>query len=172
MNGYDITLKQEKVEIIEPQAKEVREVAEKKIMQVVGKFEKPVMIDDSGLFIHALNGFPGAWTKEILGTIGVEGILKLLEGKDRKCEFKECLAYWEPGFEKPQFFENAVKGSLTEDERGEFREFHWSPFSLVFIPEELNKTLGEMDKEEYTAWSRSRTPHFKKLGEWLSKRSG
>jgi len=167
LHGCGVVLRQERIEMIEPQAKEVREVARQKIMQVIGKFDAPVMVEDSGLYVYALNGFPGASSKEILETIGVEGVLKLLEGKDRKCEFRECIAYWEPGFEEPKYFEDTIKGCLAEEPRGEFRPYHWSPFSLIFIPEGLNKTLGEMNEEEYAAWTGSLNCHFKELHEWL-----
>src|SRR5512137_1901085 len=41
---------------------------------------KPVICEDSGLFIGALKGFPGPYSSYAFKTIGCEGILKLMEG--------------------------------------------------------------------------------------------
>lgn len=58
----------------------------------------PILIDDSGLFIEAMKGFPGVYSKHALMTIGCEGILKLMVGeKDRRAYFECMLAYKEPG---------------------------------------------------------------------------
>ena len=60
--------------------------------------KNPILIDDSGLFIEALKGFPGVYSKHALMTIGCEGMLKLLNGeKDRHAYFECMLAYREPG---------------------------------------------------------------------------
>ena len=93
LNGYDITLKQEKVEIIEPQAKEVREVAEKKIIQIIGKFEKPIMVDDSGLYVYALNGFPGALMKWLLKDNELEKICRMLDPFERGAVARTGIGY-------------------------------------------------------------------------------
>ena len=50
------------------------------------------MIDDSGLFVDALKGFPGVYSAYGQKTIGNEGILKLMEGvDDRAAVFKCCI---------------------------------------------------------------------------------
>jgi len=50
------------------------------------------IIDDSGLFIDALNGFPGVYSAYVLKTIGNKGILKLMENvSERKAKFQCCI---------------------------------------------------------------------------------
>ena len=39
----------------------------------------PFVVQDSGFAIHALRGFPGPYTKYVLSTIGVDGLMKLME---------------------------------------------------------------------------------------------
>ncbi|MEM3341318.1 MAG: non-canonical purine NTP pyrophosphatase [Thermoplasmata archaeon] len=56
-----------------------------------------VLYDDSGLWIKALNGFPGIYTSHALKTIGLKGILNLLENcpkeEERTAEFRCCLGF-------------------------------------------------------------------------------
>ncbi|HDQ07457.1 MAG TPA: RdgB/HAM1 family non-canonical purine NTP pyrophosphatase [Methanoculleus sp.] len=56
--------------------------------------QEPVMVDDTGFFIHALKGFPGPYAAYVLDTIGMEGILRLLEGvEDRSAYFETAIGY-------------------------------------------------------------------------------
>ena len=56
--------------------------------------QEPVMVDDTGFFIRALRGFPGPYAAYVLDTIGMEGILRLLEGEaDRSAYFETAIGY-------------------------------------------------------------------------------
>jgi len=57
---------------------------------------EPFFLEDSGLFIPALKGFPGAFSSFVFSKIGNEGILKLmsgLEGDERRAFFKSVIAF-------------------------------------------------------------------------------
>ena len=83
-----------KMETTEIQADTVEEVAIHSAKEASDKLRCAVLKNDTGLFIEALNGFPRAFVNFSLDTIGINGILKLMEGKEnRKCAFNECLAY-------------------------------------------------------------------------------
>src|SRR5512143_3112551 len=72
----------------EIQADTLEEVAAFGIKEVMNRLEAPVMIEDAGLFVNALRGFPGVYSAYIQKTIGNPGILKLMEGvKDRDAAF-------------------------------------------------------------------------------------
>ncbi|MES2154827.1 MAG: non-canonical purine NTP pyrophosphatase [bacterium] len=50
----------------------------------------PFILEDSGLFVAALRGFPGVYSRHALDTIGVPGLLRLMAGiapKDRVASF-------------------------------------------------------------------------------------
>jgi XTP/dITP diphosphohydrolase len=50
------------------------------------------IIDDSGMFIDHLQGFPGVYSAYVQKTIGNAGILKLMENADnRKANFQCCI---------------------------------------------------------------------------------
>ena len=170
LNEFGIKVVQKKMEFNEPRLQDPKDVVKEKINQ--SRFiNKPLIVHDGGLFIKSLNNFPGTLANFVLRTIGIEGLLKLLEGKSRKCEFRECIGFWEPGLEEPILFEWSIKGEISNKPKGKFEKWHLSPFSLIFIPEGMEKTLAEMSEEEYRKWRSSlNSYHFKKLGEWLSKR--
>lgn len=55
--------------------------------------KKPVLVEDAGLFIEALRGFPGPYSNYVYKTIGIHGILKLMEGiEERRACFKSAAA--------------------------------------------------------------------------------
>ena len=103
------------------------------------KYNKPVLVTDAGIFIKALNGFPGVNTKFTLSRIGNEGILKLMEDKEnREVEWILSLGYCEPGGE-PVEFTSSIRGSISKTIRGN-KGFGFDP---IFIPEGYNVTFGE-----------------------------
>ena len=76
----------------EIQTSELEEVVKKGMEEIRSKGVRDFIIDDSGLFIDALKGFPGVYPAYGQKTIGNDGILKLMEGvEDRKATFKCCI---------------------------------------------------------------------------------
>jgi len=123
------------------------------------KLNKAVFVDDMGMFIDALDGFPGPFTKQACKKIKPEGILRLLEGiKDRKAFFKVSLGFCEPG-KKPVVFSGIRKGRISE-------KIISGPSDIglnsVFIPEGCEKTLAQFSFEEKLKDEPRRTA-FKKL---------
>ncbi len=152
LSGFGIAVKQLNLGLVEPQSHDVREIAIEKAKNAFKKIGKPCVVNDAGFYMDALNGFPGPLIRPILDTIGIEGILKLVEGKGRACEFRHCFAYMGEGMQEPVCFEDDVKGSLTESPLGELKENAWSRLFLFFVPEKLNRTLAQMSIEEYLRW--------------------
>ena len=67
--------------IIEPQADTLTEVAMAKIEQAIPFMDHPedlLLVEDAGLFVDALDGFPGVYASYALQTLGCSGILRLL----------------------------------------------------------------------------------------------
>lgn len=152
MEPYGIQVVQIKMELQEPRSSDVEEIAKGKATTACRQLHKPVAVSDAGFYIHSLNGFPRAFVNFTLETIDLEGILTLLTGKDRQCEFRECLAYMDGDLTEPVCFTANVRGTLATEIRGEIQEHFWSRLALIFIPNGGAKTIAEMTPIEYTAW--------------------
>ncbi|MFH1786136.1 MAG: RdgB/HAM1 family non-canonical purine NTP pyrophosphatase [archaeon] len=114
------------------------------VRQVVSKTGKPCFVEDSGLFVDALKGFPGTYSAFAFKRIGYEGILKLLTGeKKRGAKFISSVAYQEPASE-PRVFRGEVEGFISETPRGT-GGFGYDP---IFIPKGYKKTFAELETKD------------------------
>lgn len=134
-------------ELDEPRSEDLKEIATAKVKQAYEVVKKPCIALDSGFFIDELNGFPKAFVNFTLDTIGIDGILKLMDkSENRKCNFGECLAYFD-GEEIHYFYGNSP-GYLANEKLGMARENKWSDLWYIFKPKGFDKTLAEMNDEE------------------------
>ncbi|MCP3686248.1 MAG: non-canonical purine NTP pyrophosphatase [bacterium] len=118
---------------------EISRIAAKTLAE---KMKKTVIVEDSGLFVKALNDFPGTSTKYIFNRIGNKGTLKLMKGvKDRKCWYKSAIGYCEPG-KQPISFLGTEEGKIASKEKG---TAGWGQ-DPIFIPKGKQKTYGETRK--------------------------
>ena len=100
--GYKVN--QIKIDTIEIQNDDVLEIAKYSAKWASEKLKCNVIKNDTGLYVEALNGFPGPYTHYVDDTLGEDGLLKLLEGiSNRKAYFKEVIAYCEYGKEPVTF---------------------------------------------------------------------
>ena len=122
-----------------------------------------VLIDDAGMFIEALKGFPGVYSRYAYDTIGLEGILKLMEGvENRRATFKCVLGFLRDNG-KQYLLAGEVCGTLTTVKRGE-GGFGYDP---IFIVEGEEKTFAELDINRKNQISH-RGKALEKLSEILS----
>ena len=99
------------------------------------------LIDDAGIFIEALKGFPGVYSRYTYDTIGLEGILQLMKGvKNRRTTFKCVLGFLQNNG-KQYILTGETHGILTKKKKGE-QGFGYDP---IFIPEGEEKTFAELD---------------------------
>jgi len=81
-----------KVPYDEIQSSDLEEVVRKGMDELKAKGISDFVIDDTGLFIDHLKGFPGVWSAYVQKTIGNSGILKLMDGVEpRGAEFRCCI---------------------------------------------------------------------------------
>jgi len=156
-------LMQKNIGYTEIQADTLEDVAAYGMKEVMERLQGPVMLEDAGLFIEALQGFPGVYSAYVQKTIGNNGILRLMEGvEDRKAYFRSVVAYVEPGME-PRLFEGEVHGRIGFEARGS-KGFGYDP--IFYVGE---KSLSEMDLVEKNRISH-RASSMKALKEWLDGR--
>ena len=153
-----------KMDTPEIQANDVIEVSKYSASYAANKLNVPVLKNDSGLFVNALNGFPGVYTHYVEDTITEDGLLKLMDGiEDRSAYFKESIAYCEPNKE-PVVFVGITKGRIDTKKSG---ENGWS-WDYVFIPDGEEKPLACFeDEKKWSFWSEDA---YKELAAYLKER--
>ncbi len=141
ITGLDIMAKS--LDIPEIQALDVAEVAEAKALSAFQLTGQPVIVDDTGMSIEALNGLPGALVAWFLDALGPEGILKMLKcEKNRKASVSTCIAYADEN--GATVFTGTIHGSIADSLRGE-NGFGYDP---IFIPDGHDKTYAKMTSAE------------------------
>ena len=150
------------VERVEIQADDLADIAAFSVEQLASAESRPVVVEDAGLFIDHYRGFPGPYSSYALSTIGLEGVLKLMEGvEERGASFKSVVAF--RNGEEARCFRGIVRGRIAHRIRGT-GGFGYDP---IFIPDEGDgRTFGETTTEEKNALSH-RARAFRALGEWL-----
>ncbi len=134
----------------EIQADELEEVSSQSARQMSDQIMQPCFVEDAGLFVLALGGFPGPYSNYIFRTIGNRGLLKLMEGEmERGAEFRSAVGYCEPRGD-PKVFTGRVEGIITMEPRGGMG-FGYDP---VFEPREGDgRTFAEMTTPEKNRFS-------------------
>ena len=133
---------------LEVQGDSLEEIAYKSALLAYLYLNRPLMVEDAGLYIKALNGFPGPYSNYVFKTIGLAGILKLMNGvEDRRACFKSAVAVVLDNYTFISTGE--VCGYIAESPRGT-RGFGFDP---IFIPEGETRTFGEMSIEEKNRYS-------------------
>ena len=121
-----------------------------------------VIVEDDGLFIDSLSGFPGPFSSYAFKTLGNDGILKLV-GNNRNAQFRAVIAYCDSN-EKPKLFESSIAGTISENIQGK----GWG-YEPIFIPENQTKTYAELaDKNKLS----HRYEALKKFANWFNSKQG
>lgn len=131
----------------------------------------PVIADDSGLIIDALDGRPGIYSARYAGepTDDYQNNLKVLKEMEnvdedkRDARFVAVLAFYRPG-EEVVFSEGYCEGEITFGERGK----HGFGYDPIFIPKGYTKTMAELkDYEKNIISHRAEALHQFKV--WLKE---
>ncbi|UUX91237.1 RdgB/HAM1 family non-canonical purine NTP pyrophosphatase [Methanoplanus endosymbiosus] len=116
--GDQVNVAHVKLDLPEYRDNDVGKIAALKAEAAYEAVGRPVIVDDTGFYIAALNGFPGAYAAYVLDTIGMDGILKLMSGvSDRSAYFETAIAYKSGDVER--LFRGRVDGLITESARGD-----------------------------------------------------
>jgi len=148
----------------EIQSDSLEEIAKHDCELVQNEVHRPIIVEDAGLFISHLKGFPGPYSSYVLRTIGNEGVLKLMMGvKNRGAIFRSAVAFASPG-QPCHTFLGETRGHISESIRGKY----WG-FDPIFIPEAGDgSTYAELKAEAKNLLSH-RFKALAKFAEWLKK---
>ncbi len=131
---HGLEIEQKRVPYPEIQADTLEEVVEEGLKSIV---EENVFIEDAGLFVDALGGFPGVYSRYVEDVLGNEAVLKLLKDvKERGAVFKSVVGYKGNGIE---IFTGEVVGTISDSEKGT-AGFGYDP---IFAPKGFNNTFAE-----------------------------
>jgi XTP/dITP diphosphohydrolase len=153
----------------EIQSESLREIAEKSVKNAYFRCRLPIFVEDAGLFIDALGGFPGPYAAYVYHTIHNRGILKLMETTaNRHARFQSVIAYCDQQSPcQPECFVGEVKGEITTAMREEQGKSGFG-FDPIFQPKGSPKTFAEMAIEEKNGYSH-RAIAIRKFAEWYIK---
>jgi XTP/dITP diphosphohydrolase len=163
---YGISVEQYDGKGIEIQADTTKEVAAYASKGAANTAGRAVLVEDAGLFVESLEGFPGPYSAYAFKTIGVAGIIALLRlsRRGRAAKFVSSLAYCHP-LGEPTLFEASVQGTIATKPRGT-KGFGFDP---IFIPDGGDRTFGELTVEEKSSVSH-RAGSMKKFAKWYLSR--
>lgn len=162
LNNHGVSSAMLRVETREIQDDNIDKIAIARAVDAVKKCNIPLIVEDAGLFIKALNTFPGPYSSYTYKTIGLHGILKLMRDvEERDAEFQSTVAYFSPFQESPKCFHGVVGGEICHSIRGD-SGFGFDP---IFKPKKSAKTFGEMSIAEKSSFSH-RAQALEKFVEW------
>lgn len=144
----------------EIQSSDLEEIAVAGARDAYEEIGEPVFVDDAGLLIDALEGFPGPYSSYVEETLGIERVQQLTAREEnRRAQFRAIVAYADS--EGIETFDGVVRGRIVPP-RGE-GGFGYDP-----IFEHREKTFAEMSTEEKNAVSH-RGRALAKFGDWLAE---
>jgi non-canonical purine NTP pyrophosphatase (RdgB/HAM1 family) len=100
---------------------------------------RPFVVEETGLELAALNGFPGPLVKWMLQAIGADGIARLAVAAGDAAARARCRLLYRDAAGDVEA-EGVTEGSLVVPGRGD-RGFGWDP---VFLPAGEARTYGEL----------------------------
>jgi XTP/dITP diphosphohydrolase len=122
-----------------------------------------LLVEDSGLFINALGGFPGPFSSYVYKTIGLKGIIGLMQGKRRSAYFQSSIAVGSADL-RPRIFTGIVRGSVSRKIAGT-AGFGYDP---IFVPEGFGETFGQTS-EDFKNKNSHRARAFLKFAKWYKQ---
>lgn len=130
------------VDVPEIDDMDVEKVARRKVIDSYKEWgdDGLLIVEDTGFFVKALNGFPGAEAALFAGTVGASGLLKLMENmENREAYFRTSIAVYDD--RNIETFTGKMKGKVPENKRGESKPS--LPYNSYFIPEGEEESLAE-----------------------------
>lgn len=153
------TVEQYDYDYTEIQSDDLAEIAAHGATEAFEAANGPVFVEDSGLFVDALDGFPGPYSSFVYATLGIERVAALARSEaDQTARFRSVIAYTDG--DTVETFEGAVVGRIVEPRGTE--GFGYDP-----IFEHDGRTFAELPTEEKNAVSH-RGRALATFADWLA----
>jgi XTP/dITP diphosphohydrolase len=160
----DFKLKSVTLDLNEIQSLDIKEVVKQKALDAFDVLQKPLIVDDGGVYFEAWNGFPGPLVKYIDEAGGVDLILKMLKGeRNRNILLRSAVGYHDG--KRVHAFVGEIKAKIAKIPRG---SNGWS-WDCIFIPEPYKYTFAELTEKEKSLVSH-RKMAFEKLKSYINEK--
>jgi XTP/dITP diphosphohydrolase len=134
--GLDIIAVEKKLD--EVQSADVELLVRDKCIKAYRLIGRPVFVEHTGLYIDALNGFPGGLTQVFWDALGSERVVRLFAKEDGgRAMARTRIGYCDG--RRVRQFEGQVSGRLSAEPRGDAAQW-----GCIFIPDGSDRTLAEM----------------------------
>jgi non-canonical purine NTP pyrophosphatase (RdgB/HAM1 family) len=144
-------LERVRLDLPELQEESIAAVAREKAFAAFDKLQRPLIVEDAGIELVALGGFPGPFIKFWERQGGLKSICRSLDGQENRQAFAVCAL----GVASPlgvHVIEGRISGTIAKDPAGE-NGFGWD---AIFIPDGETRTFAQMTAEEKDALSHRR----------------
>lgn len=131
------------LDLPEIQSLDLREVVAAKLRSARQVLGRPVMVEDTGLELAALGGFPGPLIRWLLAGVGAAGVSRITSCFGDPRATARCLVGVADG-DSEVFGEGVLAGTIADAPRGE-SGFGWDP---IFVPDGSERSFGEMTADE------------------------
>jgi XTP/dITP diphosphohydrolase len=154
-----------RIKSLEIQSESLEEIAQASVIETFQRYGLPMVVEDAGLFVDALRGFPGPYAAYVYKTLGNKGLLRLMEKTDkRKAKFKSVVAYFSSQLKSPICFDGIVSGEIVHEEMKAGNKMGFG-FDPIFKPDNSDKTFAQMNVVEKCKRSH-RAAAFRRFAEW------
>jgi non-canonical purine NTP pyrophosphatase (RdgB/HAM1 family) len=136
------------MDLPEIQALDLLEILEAKAEAAWQTLRRPLVVEDAGLGLLALNGFPGPLVKWMLLAAGAEGLARTAHALGDVRAVARCGLLYRDA-ERTVLADGITTGTLVLPGRGE-HGFGWDP---VFLPDGETRTFAELTGKEKDAVS-------------------
>jgi XTP/dITP diphosphohydrolase len=168
LDQYGIAVGMLRAKSLEIQSDSLEEIAAASVESAYRQCRLPVIVEDAGLFIEALNGFPGPYAAYVYKKLGNTGLLRFMKDEDeRRAVFRSVIAYLDEILGSPKLFDGKVHGEIARNEKRTNAKSGFG-FDPVFVPEGSHMTFAQMDLAEKNKLSH-RAKAMSSFAQWYSK---
>jgi XTP/dITP diphosphohydrolase len=161
LSTRNISVDFSQIHLVEIQSDSLEEIAREKAKTAFAKVGRQVIVEDDGLFIDSLGGFPGQCSSFVFRTIGNDGILKLLAGSAKRSAYFRSLIAFYNGITL-SISDGRVDGRISD----RVTEGGWG-YDPIFVPDGTDLTFAELKKNKNEYSHRKRA--LEKFAQWYLK---
>ena len=131
------------IDLPEIQHSDAKIIIEAKLQEALKHHKGPFIIEDTSLYLDALNGLPGPLIKWFLKAMGVKGFYKIANSLgNANAQAKTIIGYASANGDM-HYFEGVIEGSIVEPKGT--NGFGWD---AIFKPNGQQHTFAEMTNKE------------------------